>query len=149
MTTLPLSPMGGLTTAATPTGTPVGEAVTTLPNSHAGNAQSAQAAVAQRAASVPVAATQAASTKASSEAAAAAAPALDLKVGLVQGTFNVYVDLTDQDQHVIARLYGPRGTSMPAATPAPAAPPTPASKAASGAYGRSATPADAHTVAEA
>ena len=54
------------------------------------------------------------------EAAAAAAragataqaetPAFSLNVGLIGGSFDVFVDVTDRDSHrFIARIYGPRG----------------------------------------
>jgi len=46
-------------------------------------------------------------------------PSLNISVGLVGGSFDVYVDLTDSsDGRVVARLYGPKG-GAPAPRPAP------------------------------
>ncbi len=124
MNTLQLSPISG--TSATAVGaSPTGEAdpsahpkAQTPPPTATSAAEAAQAAKAANATRV-----QAAQTAAAEDARAVArieTPSLNISVGLVGGTFDVYVDLTDPiDNRVVARLYGPHGgTSVPHAAPA-------------------------------
>ncbi len=123
MNTLQLSPISG--TSATAAGaSPAGEAV---PSAHPKPTQPPQptgaAAAAEAAKATDATRVQAQQTAAAEGARAAArieTPSLNLSVGLVGGTFDVYVDLTDPvDNRVVARLYGPRGgTSEPRAAQA-------------------------------
>ena len=112
MNTLQLSPISG--TSATAAGaSPTGEAVA---SSHPKTLEPPQPA-----AKKPAQTAAATSTHAQQQAAAAenqqadariTTPSLDLNVGLVRGTFDVYVDLTDRaSNRVVARVYGPRGTA--------------------------------------
>lgn len=119
MNSLHLSPISGTSAAAAGSG-PAGEAVSS-PSAKAANtsgpkANAAQAAQAKRAtAASQVGAEQTAAAEHARAAERIATPALDLSVGLVGGTFDVYVDLTDRaSNRRIARLYGPRGNSAPA-----------------------------------
>jgi hypothetical protein len=134
MSSLQLSPLSGVP-AATPSGSPVGEAVATPPTSHDS---------APQASSVQAAADAAAAARAAAKAAAEAntqSPAYDLQVGLVHGTFDVYVDLADKtSHHVIARLYGPPDSQGEVVAP-PTAPPANAS----GAYTRHAAGSEPHS----
>jgi len=99
MNSLQITPVTGVQAPSASTATPVGEAVSVAPQSTEHTSSAAQS----------VAATRAAAAKAQAEA-ANEGPAFNLKVGLVSGTFDVYVDLTDSvDHRVVARLYGPRG----------------------------------------
>ena len=105
MNTLQITPVTGVQTPSASTAPSVGEAVFVASQSTGHRSPSA---------AENAAAASAAAAKARAEAAAAAeGPAFDLKVGLVSGTFDVYVDLTDSvDHRVVARLYGPRGETI-------------------------------------
>jgi hypothetical protein len=68
---------------------------------------------------VPVAARAAAAAAQAAEVARQETPAFSLDVGLIHGSFKVFVDVTDRDSHrFIARIYGPKG--QVAAAPPPA-----------------------------
>jgi len=104
MNTLQITPVTGVQTPSASTAAPVGEAVSAAPQSTGHSSPSA---------AESAAAARAAAAKAQAEAAAAEGPAFNLQVGLVSGTFDVYVDLTDSvDHRVVARLYGPRGETV-------------------------------------
>ncbi len=109
MNTLQITPVTGVQTPSASSAPAAGEAVSTPPHPN----QEHPATVTQS-----IAAANVAAAKAQAEAIRNDSPAFDLKVGLVSGTFKVYVDLTDPADHrVIARLYGPRGETQE--TPVP------------------------------
>ncbi len=155
MNTLQLSPIAGSQPAPASSGPSGGEAAAIPPNQthpgFVGNAAAPDAVspgtpdATQRAvAAAQVANQKAADAKKAAEAQAAESPAYDLKVGLVNGTFDVYVDLTDAtNHHVVARLYGPRGETLakPEAVPVEKAGAAPAD--ASSAYARGGTTSEA------
>lgn len=134
MSTLQVSPISGVPApAAGPS--PAGEAAATQKSSPNSTGSAAAAAAPAKPDSVSAAlaaqaahATAAANASAAQTAAAENAhqverietPSLNLRVGLIGGTFDVYVDLTDPlDNRVVARLYGPKGgTSAPRPAPA-------------------------------
>lgn len=127
MNTLQLSPVSGVSATAAG-GSPAGEAVSS-PNSasdtpKARKSVSTGATAAQAAhatAATNATARQAAAAEDQRAAARIETPSLDLSVGLIGGTFDVYVDLTDPTTNrVVARLYGPRGRTAEPAPPAPA-----------------------------
>jgi hypothetical protein len=130
MTTLQLSPIGGVVTAAAGASS-TGEAASS-PNSDSKSSSSKPAAVKPLAAAVAAEAARATTgAQADAQQAAQAAdaraavrvetPPLSLNVGIIGGTFDVYVDLTDPvDNRVVARLYGPRGGTSAPPHPAPA-----------------------------
>ena len=127
MTTLQLSPIGGVPATAAGA-SPPGEAASS-PNSKSASQPGPdastvviapnKAAVAAQAAHA-TAASQAAAQQAAEAATAQAAlrvetPPLHLSIGIIGGTFDVYVDLTDPvDNRVVARLYGPKGSTTQA-----------------------------------
>lgn len=130
MTTLQLSPIGGVTTPAAGASS-TGEAASSPNSASKTSSQSQKTAPAKQlsAATAAQAARATASAQADAQQAAQAAneradvrvqtPPLNLNVGIIGGTFDVYVDLTDPtDNRVVARLYGPRG-----GTPEPPQPP--------------------------
>lgn len=116
MNTLQLTPISG--TAATAAGaSPTGEAVPS-PNSkttqQAASTDASQGAPATQVTNAVRAQAQQAAAAAEDQRAAARieTPSLNLNVGLVNGTFDVFVDLTETtDNRVIARVYGPRGSA--------------------------------------
>jgi hypothetical protein len=130
MSALQLSPISG--PSATAAGaSPAGDAAATqktAPSSKtatssqpiaASAAEAAQAAHAT--AGTDAAAAQTAAIENARQVARIETPSLNLSVGLVGGSFDVYVDLTDSsDGRVVARLYGPKGgTSEPHRPAAP------------------------------
>ena len=113
MNTLQITPVTGVQAPSASTAPAAGEAVPTPPQPT--NHEQHPASVTQS-----IAAANAAAAKAQAEAVRNESPAFDLKVGLVSGTFKVYVDLTDSADHrVIARLYGPRGETQAVPPPTP------------------------------
>jgi hypothetical protein len=123
MDSVQLPPLGGVSNAAPPssgTGGPDG--------SQAANGQTQKAAnppqplpqpkpIPTPAQQVPIAARAGAAAAQAAEAARAETPAFSLDVGLIRGSFNVFVDVTDRDSHrFIARIYGPKG-QVPPETP--------------------------------
>jgi len=124
MSALQLSPISGVPATAAGA-SPAGDAAATQKSAPASKtATSSQSVAAPTAAQSTAAANASAAQTAAAEDARQAArietPSLNLSVGLVGGTFDVYVDLTDPtDNRVVARLYGPKGG-------APEPPPQPA-----------------------
>ncbi|HTP83756.1 MAG TPA: hypothetical protein VMQ11_12480 [Alphaproteobacteria bacterium] len=120
MSALQLSPISG--PSATAAGaSPAGDAAATqktapssktaTPPAQPTGASASRATQAARAtAAADAAAAQTAATENAREVARIETPSLNLSVGLVGGSFDVYVDLTDSsDGRVVARLYGPKG----------------------------------------
>jgi hypothetical protein len=133
MSTLQVSPLGGVSAPVVGT-SPTGEATATQnpnPNPTPGSktpvaparpdaVSASQAAQAKHAtAAADAQAAQAAAVENARQVAKLETPSLNLSVGLVGGTFDVYVDLTDTAEgRVVARLYGPKG-GAPAPRPQP------------------------------
>ncbi len=129
MSALQLSPITGVSStaagaspagdaAATPKSTPTSKTATSSQPSVAAAAQAAQAAHAT--AAVDASAAQSAAAENARQVARIETPSLNLSVGLIGGTFDVYVDLTDPiDNRVVARLYGPKGSAPEPHHPAP------------------------------
>jgi hypothetical protein len=134
MSALQLSPISGIPATAAGA-SPAGDAAATqksAPTSKAAPTATARpdaASVAQTTRAVQAAQATAAVDATAAQAAAAEnarqdqrieTPTLNLSVGLVGGTFDVYVDLTDpSDNRVVARLYGPKGGTPEPHQPAP------------------------------
>jgi hypothetical protein len=135
MSALQLSPIGGVSAPAAGA-SPAGEAAATQKSapstksaaaeqpSAAPSPQAAQAHAAQTAAHATAATNANAAQTAAAETARQAerieTPSLNLNVGLIGGTFDVFVDLTDPTTNrVVARLYGPKGGTPQPSRPAP------------------------------
>ena len=105
------SPAGGA--AATQKSTPTSTAAVSAQPNAASSAQAQAAHAASHAsAATNAAAAQAAASENAQQDARIETPTLNLSVGLIGGSFDVYVDLTDStDGRVVARLYGPKGKS--------------------------------------
>ncbi|MBV8538849.1 MAG: hypothetical protein JO128_24840 [Alphaproteobacteria bacterium] len=119
MSALQVSPISGVSAPAAGA-SPAGDAAATqksAPSSKTATtpqpiaAAAAQAAQATRAtAATDAAAAQVAAAENARQVARIETPSLNLSVGLVGGSFDVFVDLTDStDGRVVARLYGPKG----------------------------------------
>ena len=132
MSALQLSPIGGASATAAGA-SPAGDAAATQksppsskpatsPQPVAVSAESAARAsqAAHATAATDAAAAQAAVAENARQVARIETPSLNLSVGLIGGSFDVYVDLTDStDGRVVARLYGPKGSAPEPHHPAP------------------------------
>ena len=130
MSALQLSPISGVSATAVGA-SPAGDAAATQKTSPSSKPAASPQPIAASAAEAAQAAHATAATDAAAAQTAAAenarqvarleTPSLSISVGLVGGSFDVFVDLTDStDGHVVARLYGPKGGA-----PAPQHPATP------------------------
>ncbi len=130
MSALQLSPISGVS-SPTAGASPAGDATATQKSAPisktAAPPQPLSASATQAAPSVSAtaaanaAAAQAAAAENARQDARIETPSFNLSVGLIGGTFDVYVDLTDSlDNRVVARLYGPKGSASALQHPAPA-----------------------------
>lgn len=123
MSALQLSPISGVSATAAGA-SPAGDAAATPKSASSSKTAALPQPVAASASASQAAQATAADATAAAETARQDArietPTLSLSVGLVGGTFDVYVDLTDAtDNRVVARLYGPKGSASPPQHQAP------------------------------
>jgi hypothetical protein len=124
MNSLQLPPLGSVSNASPPSsGTGAGDPSSTTPPPAAQAPKPAPQTnqttpAPQPASQVPIAARAGAAAAQAAEVAREQTPAFALDVGLIRGSFKVFVDVTDKDSHrFIARVYGPKGEVPPSAAP--------------------------------
>ena len=112
MNTLQISPLGGVVATPTLTGSPANERIGASANTQSPTNAPTPPTTQQQVAAVR--AQHEANDHAAPVAPPAPSPQNTLQVGLVNGTFDVFVDVVDSvDHRTLARIFGPPASSQP------------------------------------